>query len=167
MNMKPFVFVLVLSAVSASAQTADVQEFRAKIQSAKADDAYAKSVVCDGIPNDAEMGSRVKFYTGLNGVGPRENLPEEGKGSAAVHADSKAPTDETRLDDYASQSVTRSKLHVDQWSCDTQDYFLTFDMDGLVRSSQKTQSQPVKGHARVETRGQVDFDGDLSCTAYW
>jgi hypothetical protein len=167
MNMKPFAAAagfLCLAAASAGAQV--VAEFREQAAMIRQDAAYAKRIECSHIPEAAEMGDSLRVYTRLDGVGPRESLPEEGKGAARVSSKA-SPKDETRLDDYGSQSVTREKLHVDAWSCDTQDYFMTFDLDGLVRSSQKTTSQPVKGHARVETRGQVDFEGDLSCTAFW
>ena len=176
MNIKQFaaaVGFLCLTAGAAGAQSFEGQaddaarSFKAQAAQIQQDSTYAKSIVCSALPKGALMGDSIRVYTLLGGAGPRESLPEEGKGLTELSSGKSAPKDETRLNDYNAHRATRTKLHVESWSCDTQDYSLSFDMDGLVRSSQQVLSQPVKGHARVETRGQKEFEGDFSCTAFW
>jgi len=162
-----------LAAGSAAAQSfgavarLDPQEFRTKIADVRRNDSYAKYVVCSRIPEAAGLRNGIRFYTFLEGVGPLDFLPEEGNGAKTISLPRDVPKDEARLNDYNAQSATRTKLHIDAWSCDTQDYFLAFDMDGLVRDSQRVQSRPVRAHVHVETRGSVDFDGNIACTAFW
>ena len=141
----------------------------AGISQSKADATpYAKSILCPKPPKESGLPDGLRFYTRLNGIGPRESLPEEGKGQASVHY-TPLTKDETgaELTDNFGEAVTRTKLHFSAYSCDTQDYDFTFDMDGLVRTSPQKQSGPVKAYAVVETRGYIDYKGDLDCTAYW
>jgi hypothetical protein len=74
---------------------------------------------------------------------------------------------ETIFNDYWSASVGRGTSHYNAWSFDTQDYYFTIATKSLARASADVKSAPVAVHARVETRGSVDFEGDLACTANW
>jgi hypothetical protein len=73
----------------------------------------------------------------------------------------------TSLNDYRSYYVRDARMHFDAWSCDTQDYSFDFAVADVKREQAGQKSRPVKVHARQETRGTVDFDGQLDCTAYF
>jgi hypothetical protein len=157
MTKLPFaVLSLVVLAASASAQT-----FESRVADASGAAAgqfavqgsptiYAKTIVCANAPAAAQLPGTLKFYTHLDGK-----------------LMSKLPVDDTasQLNDYRSAGIREGKWHFDAWSCDTQDYYFSFSMGDLVRASRSETSRAVKGHARVETRGQVDFEGDIDCVA--
>lgn len=111
---------------------------------------YAKAIVCDHAPKGAPLPDGLRFYTRLDGA-----------------KSSKVPADETAagLDDYRRSYLDGGKFHYDAWSCDTQDYWFTFDAQGLLKTTAGEKERPIRGHARVETRGQVDWEGDLDCRA--
>jgi hypothetical protein len=112
---------------------------------------YAYTILCAKPPKESELGD-LRFYTGL-----------------AANPSKKSPTDNTAagLDEYRSSYVRDGKWHYDAWSCDTQDYWFTFDAESLLKATAGEKSRSIKGHARIETRGQVDWEGDLDCVASW
>jgi hypothetical protein len=178
MNIKRFVAVVgLLGLVGGAARADNFEDALAKGGEAASAQAlksradatpYAQTIVCP-TPKNSELPENMRLYTRLAGMGPRESLPVEEKDSVPPNYKVKTPKGEpgAELDEILGEGVTRSKLSYVEYSCDTQDYVITFDMDGLVRSTPQKQSGTVKGHAHVETRGYVDFDGDLTCTAYW
>ncbi|MDE2511753.1 MAG: hypothetical protein KGL74_11585, partial [Elusimicrobia bacterium] len=114
---------------------------------------YAATIVCDNAPKAAGLPSHLKFYTHLDG---RRYV--------------KQPSDDTAsgLNDYLGSGLRSDGLwHFDAWSCDTQDYWFTFDAVSLLKATAGETSRAVKGRARIETRGQVDWEGDLDCVANW
>ncbi|HEX4047122.1 MAG TPA: hypothetical protein VH309_04785, partial [Elusimicrobiota bacterium] len=96
-------------------------------------------------------------------------LPDGLRFYTAPDADSasKLPADDTaaQLNDYRASYFKDGKFHYDAWSCDTQDYWFSFDAESLLKTSPNETSRSVKGRARIETRGQVDWEGDLDCVA--
>lgn len=114
---------------------------------------YAGTIVCDNAPKASGLPSRLKFYTRLDG---RRYVKKPGDDTASG------------LNDYLASGLRSDGLwHFDAWSCDTQDYWFTFDASALLKATAGETSRAVKGHARVETRGQLDWEGDLDCVAYW
>jgi hypothetical protein len=109
---------------------------------------YARTIVCAHPPKESGL-SGLSFFTGLAAKAKRT----AGDDTAS------------RLDDYLRSYVQDGKFHYDAWSCDTQDYWFTFDVESLLKTTPKETSRAVKGHARIETRGQVDWEGDLDCVA--
>lgn len=110
----------------------------------------AKSIVCANPPKASELPANLKFYTHLDGK-PVSKLPVDDTAS--------------QLNDYRSSGFQNGKWYFSATSCDTQDYFFDFDLKDLTEAPKSGASKPVKGHARVETRGQVDFEGDIDCVA--
>jgi hypothetical protein len=125
---------------------------------------FAKTIVC-AASKEAGLGE-LKFYTRLKGISSLASLPEEGKGEVSIWNGYDPLKDETAagLNDYRSSGLSRTKFHYGAWSCDTQDYTFTFDAVPLARRGQEA-ARAVTGHVLIETRGHVDFDGDLSCLA--
>ncbi|MFI5346629.1 MAG: hypothetical protein ACHQ51_09675 [Elusimicrobiota bacterium] len=114
---------------------------------------YAKSIVCFDPPQASSLPKDLKFYTHLDGK-PVSKLPVDDTAS--------------RLNDYRGSGLQNDgKWHYDAWSCDTQDYWFTFDAQSLLKATAGETRRDVKGHARVETRGQIDWEGDLVCVANW
>ena len=111
---------------------------------------YARVIVCASTPKESGLGS-LSFFTGLDPKAKRTS----GDDTASA------------LDDYRRAYLQDGKFHYDAWSCDTQDYWFTFDAESLLKTSPQATSRAVKGHARIETRGQVDWEGDLDCVANW
>ena len=111
---------------------------------------YARTIFCATAPKDSGLPNGLRFYTGLDANPPK-----------TTQADDTA----SGLDDYRSSYVSQGKYHYDTWSCDTQDYWFTFDAESLLKTTPKDASHPVKGHVRIETRGQLDWEGDLNCVA--
>jgi len=111
---------------------------------------YARTIDCAKPPKDARLGESLRFYTGLDAHPP-----------AKIQADDTA----AQLDDYRSTYIKDGKFHYDAWSCDTQDYWFTFDAESLLKTSPSDKTRPVKGRVRIETRGQLDWEGDLDCVA--
>ncbi|MFI5349013.1 MAG: hypothetical protein ACHQ2Z_05690 [Elusimicrobiota bacterium] len=109
----------------------------------------ARTIDCAKPPKESGL-SALRFYTGV-GVAP----------SSKVQADDTA----AQLNDYRRAYFADAKFHYDAWSCDTQDYRFTFDTASLLLPAPSDKSWPVKGHARIETRGGVDWEGDLDCVA--
>lgn len=139
--------------VAASATAAEVAASAAqqgKVTAQGAPKEYARTIDCSA-PKDAGLGD-LRFYTYLDKKAP-----------------SKPASDDTAsgLNDYKGSSLRDGKWHYDAWSCDTQDYYFTFDESAILKATPGETSRKIKGHARVETRGQVDWEGDLDCTANW
>lgn len=112
---------------------------------------YAKNIVCAGLPKDANLGD-LKFYTAL-----------DGKPITKIAADDTA----YQLDDYHSSGIQDGKWRYNAWSCDSWDYYFTFDAQSLLKTTAGETSRPVKGHVREEVRGQVEWEGDIDCTAWF
>jgi len=110
---------------------------------------YAKTIAC-APPKDSGLPADLKFYTRLDGK-PVKKIPADDTAS--------------KLDDYRGSGIRDGKWHFDAWSCDTQDYYFTFDAQSLLKATAGEKSRAVKGHARLETRGQVDWEGDIDCVA--
>ena len=110
--------------------------------------AYARTIVCAHPPKESGL-SGLSFFTGLAASAKRTAGDDTASG----------------LDDYRRSYVQDGKFHYDAWSCDTQDYWFDFDLEGLLKTTPKETSRPVKGHVKIETRGQTDFEGDLDCVA--
>jgi hypothetical protein len=140
---------LVFAASAASAQTFEqrVSEVNQVFAAQGAPKEYAKSIFCAQPPKDSGLPAGLRFYT--------------------RHDSKKAPKDETAagLNDYRRAYFDAAEFHFDAWSCDTQDYWFTFNAQSLLKTTAGEKSKAVKGHVRVETRGQVDWEGDLDCTA--
>jgi hypothetical protein len=111
---------------------------------------YARTIFCAKAPKESGLPDGLRFYTGLD-----------------AHPPVKVPRDETaaKLNDYLGSSLKDGKFHYDAWSCDTQDYWFTFDAESLLKMGPNDKTRTVKGHVRIETRGQVDWEGDLDCVA--
>jgi hypothetical protein len=173
MNKTALAAVLLLSAVAASAQTFEDQVGDASASVARgmaavrktaaaaapsfsaqgAPKEYAGTIVCDNIPQASGLPKSLKFYTYLDG---KRYL--------------KKPSDDTAsgLNDYLGSGLENDgKWHFSAWSCDTQDYWFTFDATSLLKATAGETRRDIKGHARVETRGQLDWEGDLTCVANW
>ena len=111
---------------------------------------YARTIFCAQAPKGSGLPDGLRFYTGLDANAPTQTQADD---TAAA------------LDDYRTTYLSDGKFHYDTWSCDTQDYWFSFDSQGLLKTSPKDANRPVKGHVRIETRGQLDWEGDLSCVA--
>lgn len=111
---------------------------------------YARTIVCAHPPKDSGL-SALSFFTGLDPKAKRT------RGDDTASA----------LDDYRRAYLDGGKFHYDAWSCDTQDYWFTFDAESLLKATAGEKSRSISGHARIETRGQVDWEGDLDCVANW
>jgi len=124
---------------------------------------FARSISCPE-SKDAPIG-KLKIYTSLGFVA---GLPAAADGTRPFGAiPGKPEADETRLNDYGGVSVRDGVFHYDAWSCDTQDYYLSANVKDLVRVGSGPGSTPIVLHEHVETRGTVDADVDVSCTANW
>jgi hypothetical protein len=158
MNAKPIAVAVLLLGLSSAAFA---QSFEDQVAAGSADIsrqaqesrqrfALARTIDCPTPPKDARLGDGLRFYTGFG-----------------EHPATKIQPDDTaaRLDDYRRSYIEGATYHYDAWSCDTQDYYFTFDAAGLQKASPSDKTRPVKGHARIETRGQVDWEGDLDCVA--
>jgi hypothetical protein len=110
---------------------------------------YARTILCAKPPKDSYLPEGLRFYTALDG---RSTKP---------HRDDTA----SQLNDYRGSYLKDGKFHYDVWSCDTQDYWFTFDAESLLKTSPSDKHRPVKGHARIETRGHLDWEGELDCVA--
>lgn len=113
---------------------------------------YARTITCAHPPKESGLPDGLRFYTGLDDHPPRT-----------------APKDDTAagLNDYRRAYLQGGKFHYDAWSCDTQDYWFAFDAESLLKTTPRDADKPVKGRVRIETRGQVDWEGDLDCVANW
>lgn len=111
---------------------------------------YARTIVCAHPPKESGLGS-LSFFTGLAPKAKRI------KGDDTASA----------LDDYRRAYLDGGKFHYDAWSCDTQDYYFTFDAESLLKATAGEKSRSIKGRGRIETRGQVDWEGELDCVANW
>ena len=111
--------------------------------------AYARTIRCAHPPKESGLEDGLTFFTGFDPKAKRT----AGDDTASA------------LDDYRNSYLKDGKFHYDAWSCDTQDYSFTFDGESLLKTEPNEASRPVKGHARIETRGQVDWEGDLDCVA--
>lgn len=166
---KTLLAVLLLLPLSARAQL--VEQTLAQVQAqAKAafknDASYPKVIACGGADTKAAgFGDELRFYTRLERLTPKD-IPTSG--SLRVWGGEKVRSDETAasLADYHSAWVDATSFHYDGMSCDTQDYWFTASMKDLLRQG-KEDMRPVKLHVRQETRGRLDFEGDLSCTAFY
>jgi hypothetical protein len=124
---------------------------------------FAQSITCAASKDMSEL----RFYTRLGSVRSLEQLPADDDQRLSVWNGDSPKADESAagLDDYRSASVSRKLFHYDAWSCDTQDYWFSIATEDLAARSADEASRPVKMHLRQETRGGVDFEGDLSCVA--
>lgn len=104
---------------------------------------YAKSIVCTP-PKESGLPSRLVF---------------------AVAGSKVKDENASALNDYRSSGFSNGKWTYSATSCDTQDYWFDFDAESLLKTTAGQATAPVKGHARIETRGQTDWDGALDCTA--
>jgi hypothetical protein len=134
--------------VRASQQQAKTSERSVVAQGAPV--SYARTIDCAKSPEKSEFLGNLRFYTGLDASRP-----------VAPQSDDTA----AKLNDYRRAYFQDGQFHYDAWSCDTQDYSFTFDAETLLKTSPNEKSRPVKGHARVETRGQLDWEGELDCVA--
>lgn len=124
---------------------------------------YASMIYCLAPKDHQEVGG-LRFYTRLGAVGPLSSLPKKGlelKDRGAKH-------DETarELNDNFGAYITPMEYHYNIWGCDTQDYWFTFKSRDLVRNGSEV-SRSITGHLRQETRGELDWEGDLRCAAFW
>lgn len=112
---------------------------------------YAATIVCAN-PEASGLPPSLKFYTHLDG---RRYV--------------RRPVDDTAsgLNDYTGSGLQDGKWRFNATSCDTQDYWFSFDAASLLKATAGETSRAIKGHARVETRGRVDWEGDLDCVANW
>jgi hypothetical protein len=167
MNMKSlFAAVLCLAASAAAAQNFEAQiaeTVAAARRSVKTESPFAKVVDCDG-NSEYYLSGPMRFYVRLDDKTSLDQIPADKW--ISVRADKVSPRDETRLDDYGGVSLNRSTYSIRQWSCDTQDYEFTIATPSLVRQGDE-KTRKIAVHAHVETRGQTDYDGELSCTASW
>jgi len=111
---------------------------------------YARTIVCAHPPKDSGL-PPLSFFTGLAPKAKRTAGDDTAAG----------------LDDYRRAYLDGGKFHYDAWSCDTQDYWFTFDAESLLKATAGEKSRSVQGHVRIETRGQVDWEGGLDCVAGW
>lgn len=125
---------------------------------------FAVSVVCPAAKG-TYFSEGFKLYTRLGSFASVDALPAGAKELSLPYGG--PGKDETGFNDYWSASVGRDTFRYSSWSCDTQDYYFTIATKSLARASADVKSAPVTVHARVETRGSVDFEGDLACTANW
>jgi hypothetical protein len=132
-------------AVRAAASAAKAPAFAAQ----GAPTGYAVRIDCANPPKASGLPPSLRFYTRLDGNASRVRTDETAAG----------------LDDYRRSYLRGREFHYDAWSCDTQDYWFTFDAQSLMRTTAGEASRAVKGHARIETRGEVDWEGDLDCVA--
>jgi hypothetical protein len=124
---------------------------------------FAKTIFCPASKVMAEL----RFYTRLEAVRSLDQLPTDDSHALSLWGGDSPKADESAagLDDYRSASVSRQLYHYDAWSCDTQDYWFSIATDELAARSADEASRPVRLHLRQETRGGVDFEGELSCVA--
>ncbi len=107
------------------------------------------------------------FVTRLDAALTLESLGDKPSTVASQFAQAPGET-AAALDDYRSISLSRESLDYDLWSCDTQDYSFKFSTRELARDpALKETSRPVKAHVVVETRGEVDYSGELPCDAIY
>jgi hypothetical protein len=111
---------------------------------------YARTIDCAKPPEKSEIWSALRFYTRLDANRP---ITPQSDDTAA------------KLNDNRHAYFQGGRFHYDAWSCDTQDYYFTFDAESLLKTSPTDKTRAVKGHARVETRGILDWEGDLDCVA--
>jgi hypothetical protein len=124
---------------------------------------FARSISCPGT-KESPIG-KVKIYTSLGFIAGQAPAADGTRPFGAVAG--KPEADETRLNDYVGVSVRDGVFQYDATSCDTQDYYLSASVKDLVRLGSGPSSTPVVLHAHVETRGTVDADVDVACTANW
>lgn len=124
---------------------------------------FPKTIVCDG--GNALQGS-YKFYPRLDSIKTLGDLDETKPTNLAWGFTPEKDETAADLDDGHAISATRSQLHYDMVSCDTQDYFFTFQIPQLAKAaSSQEATRKITGHVRIETRGHVDADANISCTA--
>lgn len=172
MNIKAFAVLVALAGLSsavfaesfedqAAAGAAEIAgQVRASQQQAKTSErsvvaqgaptSLAKTIDCAKPPEKSEIWGSLRFYTRLDANRP---ITRDSDDTAA------------KLNDNRRAYFQDGQFHYDAWSCDTQDYYFTFDAETLLKTSPNQKSRVVKGHARVETRGQLDWEGELDCVA--
>ena len=131
-----------------ASQNARTSERTAVVQGAPT--SYARTIDCAKPPKESEIYGGLRFYTRLDANRP---ITPQSDDTAA------------KLNDNRHAYFQGGQFHYDAWSCDTQDYYFTFDAESLLKTSPSDKTRAVKGHARVETRGQLDWEGDLDCVA--
>jgi len=91
------------------------------------------------------------------GAPTAENVPADAAVKAAPVAD---------LGGYHFAALGQKQFRYNVWDCDTQDYFFTFPTEQLAKAADsKETGRKITGRVRIETRGIVDFEGDIACTA--
>ena len=131
---------------------------------------FAGKIVC-AMPAGPGLPEFLRFYTRLDGVRSLEALPADETAALEVWDGESPRADESAArvgdDDHRAASVTRKSFRYSLWTCDTTDYWFSFETTSLARRSAEEVSRPVKGHLIVETRSEKDWEGDLSCTAFF
>ncbi len=127
---------------------------------AKTFSALPRMIDCTGLDKES-----LRFYTRLEGYAPAD-LPAAGKTPANLwNGNAKADETAARLNDYRGAWATQKEFTYSVTSCDTTDYLFTFDLASMARTDSAQNIRKIKGHVKVETRGIVDDDKDLDCSA--
>jgi hypothetical protein len=128
----------------------DESAFAQRVSVEGAKKGWARTILCAKPPKESGLPEGLRFYTGLPANRP---ISPDSDDTAA------------KLNDNRQAYFKDGKFHYDAWSCDTQDYYFSFDAESLSRTGPNDKSRPVKGHARIETRGELDWEGDMDCVA--